>query len=160
MDIVLVLLRLLHILSAFVWVGLGVALTFYVAPAAVAAGDSGFRFLKSLFLNTAFARIIPITSGLTTLAGILLYLVGNAASHFSQTGNMVLGIGAAAGLIATIHGGALTGRATTALGAALAKDGTPLAQLNDLAAKLLSHARISLVLMIIALVCMGSARYL
>ena len=160
MDMVLVLLRLIHILTAVIWFGFGMTLTLYVAPAAVAAGDTGFRYLKSLFLNTAFNRVIPIASGLTTLAGILLYIVGNAASHFSQTGNIVLGIGAAAGLIATIHGGALTGRATTALGEALAKDGTPLAQLNELAAKLLSHARISLVLMIVALVCMGSARYL
>lgn len=160
MDIVLIVLRLLHILSAFAWVGLGVALTLYVAPAAVAAGDSGFRFLKSLFFNTPFARVIPVVSGLTTLAGILLYIFGNSASHFSQTGNIVLGIGAAAGLIATIHGGALTSRATRELGEGLAKDGTPLAQLNDLAAKLQSHSRVSLALMIIALVCMGSARYL
>jgi uncharacterized membrane protein len=160
MDIILIVLRLLHIVSAFVWVGLGAALTFYVAPAAVAAGDSGFRFLKSLFLNTAFARVIPIVSGVTTLAGILLYLVGNSALHFSQTGNMVLGIGAVAGFIATVHGGAMTGRATRILGAALAKDGTPLGELNDLAAKLLSHARVSMALMIIALVGMSSARYL
>lgn len=160
MDIVLVLLRLIHIVSAFVWVGLGATLTLYIAPAAVAAGETGFRYLKSLLTQTAFARIIPMVSGLTTLAGILLYLFGNSASHFSQAGNMVLGIGALAGLIATIYDGAMTGRATNALGAALTKDGTPLAQLNDLAAKLLSHARISLVLMIIALVGMGSARYL
>ena len=101
-----------------------------------------------------------MVSGLTTLAGILLYLFGNSASHFSQAGNMVLGIGALAGLIATIHGGAMTGRATNALSAALAKEGTPLPELNELAAKLLSHARLSLALMIIALVGMGSARYL
>ncbi|MEZ4668984.1 MAG: hypothetical protein R3E39_13845 [Anaerolineae bacterium] len=160
MDIILVVLRLIHIVSAFAWFGLGVTLTLYVVPAAVSAGDTGFRYLKSLFLNTAFAKVIPIVSGVTTLAGILLYLVGNSASHFSQTGNMVLGIGAAAGLIATIHGGAVTGRATRALGMALAKDGTPLAELNDLTAKLSTHARLSLVLMVIALVCMGSARYL
>lgn len=169
MDIVLVVLRLLHIVSAFVWFGLGAALTFYVAPAAVASGETGFRYLRSLFTQTAFAKVIPMVAGLTTLAGILLYIVGNSSSHFSQTGNMVLGIGAAAGLIATIHGGAVTGRATTALAKALTShipDGTPtlsastLTELNDLASKLLSHSRLSMVLMIIALVCMGSARYL
>jgi hypothetical protein len=169
MDILLILLRLIHIVSAFAWFGLGVALTLFVAPAAVSAGESGFRFFKSLFTQTAFARVIPITSGLTTLAGILLYLFGNSAAHFSQTGNIVLGIGALAGLIATIHGGALTGRATRALGEALgqhvpdgaqaiASDALPI--LNELATNLLSHARVSLALMIVALLGMGVARYL
>jgi hypothetical protein len=169
MDILLILLRLLHIVSAFAWFGLGIALTLFIAPAAVSAGESGFRFFKSLFTQTAFARAFPIVSGLTTLAGILLYLFGNAVAHFSQTGNIVLGIGTAAGILATIHGGAVTGRATSALGEALSQrvpDGSQaipadaLPVLNDLAAKLLSHARVSMALMIVALLGMGTARYL
>jgi len=168
MNIVLVVLRLLHIVSAVAWIALGATMTLYVAPAAVSAGETGYRYLKTLFTHTAFTRLIPAVAGLTTLAGILLYIVSDASSHFSQTGNIVLGIGAAAGLIATIHGGALTGRATTALNKVLetVPDGSQsipsatLTQLNSLATTLLSHARISLVLMIVALVCMGSARYL
>jgi len=168
MNIVLVLLRLLHIVSAVSWLAIGGTLTFFVAPSAVAAGESGYRYLKTLFTRTAFTRAIPMVAGTTTLAGILLYIVGNASSHFSQTGNMVLGIGAAAGLIATIHGGAITDRATKALSTALANlpdnaqsiAAATLTELNGLAATLLSHSRISMVLMVVALVCMGSARYL
>lgn len=168
MNIVLVLLRLLHIVAAVSWIGLGGVMTLYVVPLAVTSGEAGYHYLKSLFVRTAYTRLIPAIAGTTTLAGILLYLVGNASTHFTQTGNMVLGIGALAGLAATIHGGALTGRATTALNNELAKipDGNQsvpaasLTQLNSLATTLLSHARISFVLMVIALVCMGSARYL
>jgi hypothetical protein len=169
MDILLVLLRLLHIISAFAWVGLGAASTFYIAPAAIAAGESGLRFLKTLFTRTSFGSVFAAAAGVTTLAGILLYLFGNVASHFSQTGNIVLGIGAVAGILATLHGGAATGRATRALGEALAKhvpdDNQPIAasaltELRGLAEKLASHSRISMVLMIIALIGMGSARYL
>ncbi|MBZ0303656.1 MAG: hypothetical protein K8J31_28205 [Anaerolineae bacterium] len=168
MDVLLVLLRLLHIVSAFAWVGLSVAVTFYVAPAALKAGESGLRFLKTLLTRTNFGSIFAIVSGLTTLAGILLYLFGNSMAHFSQTGNIVLGIGAVAGLLATIHGGAVVGRSTRALGTALVQqvpETGPIASdvqrtLTDLAATLLGHARLSMVLMVIALVCMGSARYL
>lgn len=168
MNILLVLLRLLHIVTAFAWVGLGAALTFYIAPAALAAGESGPRFLKTLFTRTSFARIFAMVAGLTTLAGILLYLVADSASRFTSIGNMVLGIGAVAGLAATIHGGAVVGRSTRALGEALnqhVSEGQPIpasamSTITDLATKLLSHARVSLALMIIALVCMGSARYL
>ncbi len=166
-NIVHVLLRLLHIASAVSWIALGGMLTLYIAPAAVNAGESGYRYLKTLFSKTGIVRAVPMAAGLTTLAGILLYIVSNSALYFSQVGNMVLGIGAAAGLIATIHGGALTGRATTALSKALdtvsdnqAVPAAKITELNGLSTSLLGHARISLVLMIIALVCMGSARYL
>lgn len=166
--ILLILLRLLHIISAFAWLGLGAATTFYVAPAAITAGESGFRFLKTLLTRTSYGSIFGATAGLTMLAGILLYIVGSP-SRFSQVGNMVLGIGVLAGIVAGIHGGAITGRATRALGEALAQrvpDGEQsipadsLPVLRELAAKVLSHSRVSFILMAIALVGMGSARYL
>lgn len=169
MDIVLVLLRLLHIIAAFAWVGLGAASTFYIAPVAIAAGDSGLRFLKALFTRTSFGSVFAAAAGVTTLAGILLYIFGNSASHFSQTGNMVLGTGALFGILATLHGGAATGRATKALAEALVKhvpDGDQaipasiLPELRTHSEKLLLHSRISLALMIIALIGMGTARYL
>ncbi len=169
MDILLVLLRLLHIVSAFVWVGLGAALVFYIAPVALSVGESGLRFLKALLTRTSFGSAFGAAAGLTTLAGILLYVVGDSASHFSRTGNMVLGIGAAAGLLATIHGGAMTGRATKALGEALEQHVSEGAQsipadalsiLRERSEKLMTHSRVSFVLMVIALIGMGSARYL
>ncbi len=169
MDIVHVSLRLLHIVAAFAWFGFGAASTFYIAPVAMKAGDSGLRFLKALFTRSSFGAIFAVSSGLTTLAGILLYIIADSASFFSQTGNMVLGTGALFGILATLHGGAATGRATNALAEALKKhvpDGdqpipaSAMPELRAHAEKLLLHSRISLVLMIIALIGMGSARYL
>lgn len=167
MNILLIVLRLLHIASALLWVGLGIVSYFYIMPAVLKASDAGMRYAKTLFTRTNFGMIFAVVSGLTTLAGILLYLTGSA-SHFSQTGNIVLAIGAVAGLAATIHGGAVVSRSTRAFSEALNRtvsdagvivsDG--LSQLNTLGVTLQSHARISVVLMIIALVGMGSARYL
>lgn len=165
-TILLVVLRLLHIVSAVSWLALGGTLTFFVAPAAAAAGESGYKYLKTLFTRTAFTRLVPVAAGTTTLAGILLYIVGGG--RFGPIGSAVLGIGALAGFIATIHGGAVTDRSTKALAKALTAlpDGSQsipaatLTELNNLATTLLGHARISMILMIVALVCMGSARYL
>jgi hypothetical protein len=169
MDIVLVLLRLIHIIAAVAWIGLGGVTALYIGPAVGRAGESGLRFLKTLMTQTSYARVFPAASGITVLAGILLYLIGNAMSHFTTTGNIVLGIGALAGLLAIIHGGAITGRATSALGAALAQyvpDGSQpisaegLAALRERAAEVANHSRLSFLLTVIALIGMGSARYL
>jgi hypothetical protein len=168
MDLLVAGLRLIHIVSAFAWFGLGATMALYVAPAALAAGEGGLRFFKSLLVNTAFARAFPIAAGLTTLAGILLYLVGNSASHFSSTGNIVLGIGAVAGLLAAGHGGMATGRLTATFAEALARSvsdnqsiaGDALTSLREQATKLAANSRISFYLMVIALLGMASARYL
>lgn len=168
MDILFAALRLIHIVAAVAWVGIGLTTFLYIGPAATAAGESGLRFLKSLLTGTSYARIFPAAAGVTMLAGILLYLLG-AMDRFSQTGNIVLGIGAIAGILGGIHGGAVTGRATRALGEALnqhvltgdqpiSADG--LSVLRERAQELASHTRISIILMIIALIGMASARYL
>ena len=167
MDIVLVLLRLIHIVAAFAWVGVAFTQVFLLAPALAAAGESGLRFSKAMNARPITRMLFPIVAGLTVLAGILLYLVGSATSHFSQTGNIVLGIGAVAGLLAAGHGGAVTGRLAGQLGglitqyvtdSGISPEGLP--AIRETAAKLGMHTRISFVIMVVALVCMGSARYL
>lgn len=168
MDVLLVVLRLLHIIAAVVWLGLGLATTFYLAPTAIKAGASGMRYLKALFANTNYGSIFAAAAGTTVLMGILMYLFGNSMSHFTTTGNIVLGIGALSGLAAMIHGGAVTGRSTTALSnslkeipdgdAPISADSLQVLQAN--ATNLLSHSRVSLILMVVALIGMGSARYL
>jgi hypothetical protein len=167
MDIVLVVLRLLHILAAVAWVGAGLVQVLMIGPATAAAGESGLRFTKALNTVSAYRMVFPVGGGVTVLAGILLYITGSA-SHFSQTGNIVLGIGALAGIAAAIHGGESVSRGTAELVGLLDKhvpntgaipaDG--LAAVRTAAAGLASHARISFVLMIIALIGMGTARYL
>jgi hypothetical protein len=167
MDIVLVLLRLIHIFAAFAWVGVATAQVLLIGPAIAASGESGLRFVKAMNARPVARMIFPVAAGLTMLAGILLYLIGNASSHFSQTGNLVLGIGAIAGLAAGIHGAVITGRSTAALGEAvnqyvgdaeIAAEGLPI--IRQRAIEATSHIRVSYVLMLIALLGMGMARYL
>ncbi len=169
MDYMLITLRLAHIVAAFAWVAVGTSLTFVILPALKAADGPRSPALGGLLTHPWIARAFPIGSGLTMLAGILLYVVSRAGSHFSSTGNAVLGIGALAGILAGIHGGAFTGRALRVLRSRLAEptqhgeqaqafDGGQ--ALRDVAARATAHSRVSLLLMTVALIAMASARYL
>ena len=55
-DVLRIVLRLIHILSAVIWVGLGATLVYFVSPAARSAGESGLRFMKSMYTHTAIPR--------------------------------------------------------------------------------------------------------
>jgi hypothetical protein len=81
MNILLALLRLLHIVSGVAWVGLGLASAVYIAPTAIAAGEGGLRFLKALLTRTNFGNIFATVGGMTMLAGILLYAFGDIGGH-------------------------------------------------------------------------------
>lgn len=169
MDILLVSLRLIHIVAGVVWFGLGAAQVFVLVPATRSTGLSGYRFLKGVFNTTPLATAFGITALLATLAGLALYIFANSASHFSGLGNAVLGVGAIAGLGAFGHGAMATGRYTgefaKTLNEQLPDDDKPLAD-SALAAiqtsfdKLATHSRISFWMMLVALLCMGLARYL
>lgn len=167
MDYTLVGLRLAHIVAAFAWVGVGTSLTFVILPTLQNADGSRARALGGLLMHPWIVRVFPISSGLTILAGILLYVVSRAGSHFSGTGNAVLGIGALVGILAGIHGGAFTGRAMRALRVRLTEPTQPIERAtdsqheqHDLLRRAMAHSRISLLLMSIALIAMASARYL
>jgi hypothetical protein len=98
---------------------------------------------------------------------VLLYLTGSI-NHFTTTGNIVLGIGAVAGLGAFGHGsmalGPRTGKLTVQLSTALpdggAVDATQLSALGADLAAYQRQARVSVALSVVALVGMGLARYL
>ncbi len=169
MDYTLVGLRLAHIVAAFAWVAVGTALTFVILPSLQTADASRSRALGGLLTHPWIVRALPVSSGLTMLAGLLLYVVSRAGSHFSSTGNAVLGIGAVVGILAGIHGGAFTGRALRTLrarltgpaqgeGQAQAPDNRPEEQ--GLVRRAMAHSRVGLLLMTIALIAMASARYL
>src|SRR5690242_8357492 len=100
-TLLLALLRLLHIVSAVGWIALSASLVLFILPSAVAASETGFRYLKGLFTRTSYARAIAPVAGTATLAGLLLYAVGGG--RFGPVGSIVLGVGAVAGLAAAVH---------------------------------------------------------
>src|SRR5262245_15028280 len=121
MNLIILLLRLFHIIFAFVWFGITLTLTFFVGPAAARAGESGLRFYKSLLTSTSVAMLFAASAGLTVLIGILLFITGDPNRNFTTTGQLGLGIGALAGLAAVIYGDARTVRTMRKYGQALAQ---------------------------------------
>jgi hypothetical protein len=166
-NILLVLLRLIHIVSAVAWFGVSFTGWRFLVPATEASGEVGWRFTKSLYTKTAFPIALPATAAIAVIAGILLYLTRDPANNFTQTGQIVLGIGAVIGLLSAGHGGAVTGPITQRMVKLLSgvPDNGPipsdtLQQLQAENVKFKTHAALSFAMTTLALIFMGSARYL
>ena len=160
MDIYLIVLRLIHIIAAFLWVGTGFYTGFILLPGLAQPGADAAKIMGPLSKSRAFRLTFPVSAGITVLAGILLYIKPGASSHFSNVGWGVLSIGALAGLAAVIHGGAVVGRMTTSYVTMLTSGSAQPADLAATFAKLRQHVNISLVLLAIAVLGMEAARYL
>jgi hypothetical protein len=166
LEYLVIVLRLVHIVSAFVWFAVGLS-GLMIGMASVHAGESGLRFNKALYTRTIYATLPAIAAVVTTLAGLALYASGSAA-RFTNFGNAVLGTGALAGLLAFGHGAMATGRYSGLYGKALqqyvpdngsiAPEGA--AELRNTGSKVALHGRISFILMVIALLGMSLARYM
>jgi uncharacterized membrane protein len=160
MDVYLVVVRLIHIVSAFLWFGTGFYSSVFLFPALVDLGDSGAQFVKALAKKRLFAIVFPASAGLTVLAGILLYLKPGEQGIFSSAGWASISIGALAGLVAIVHGGAILGRMTGQyMQKAMSGSAQP-GELAKLAEGISQHANISLILIIIAMLGMELARYI
>jgi mono/diheme cytochrome c family protein/uncharacterized membrane protein len=169
-DVYMIIFRLIHILSAIVWLGSSVFILAFVQPAAAAIGADGQRFMQSMMTNTRLMIALPLSSLLTVIAGLALYY--RVSDHFNSdwmgsTSGVVLSIGSAFGLAAFLHSGAVLSRLTRQTGALsreISQQGTPptpaqLALMRSLQGKSRTNGMISVGLMIIAIVGMVSARY-
>jgi hypothetical protein len=103
MNVVVILLRLIHIFAGVFWAGASFVFLIVVLPTARAAGQEGMRFFVRLISGERYLRAIAISAGLTVLAGLILYFgdAGNNIGTFMAYGfGMALTIGGIAGLIA------------------------------------------------------------
>jgi uncharacterized membrane protein/mono/diheme cytochrome c family protein len=170
-DAYMIIFRLIHIFSAIIWVGSTIFILAFVQPAIAALGPDGQRFMRSLYRNTRFAIVFPLSSLLTVIAGLALYY--RISDHFNSdwmgsTAGIVLSVGALAGLAAFFHAAAAMGPMTRRAGALMSEigqQGTPptqeqLAQMRSLQSRTRTQGFVSVGLMIIAIIGMVSARYL
>jgi uncharacterized membrane protein len=168
MDILMIVLRLIHIFGGIFWVGATLFLWRFVTPAVTKLGPDGGKFMRSLLNDTPYLQAIAGAAVATVLSGVWMYLrVSNnfSADWLSQTRNIILTIGALAGLAAAGHGLfaiAPLGRKIQALGNQMA-GGPPtpeqLSTMQQLQAKLSRNVPITAAMMIVAVAGMASARY-
>ena len=172
-DTIHALLRLIHIVAAVGWVGFGMFLLLFVNQAYNRMDRAkGRQFVANLFRYSKVDVAMPLTSITTTLAGILMYIYiyaqdgmdGAQIIYLSKAGSYMLALGALLGIAAFGHGaGALGPRTKRYLELANAAGDNPseeqAAQMDAQYADLASHSRISVTLMVLALILMASARY-
>lgn len=165
MTLILVL-RLVHIFSAIFWVGGALLMTFFVAPSVRATAEAGQKFLAYLVTQARITRAISISAMLTVAAGIWLYWIdsiGFSSAWVQSSAGIGFGIGGFAGILALIVG-SIFGKNIGALGTIFANiQGKPtseqIVQLQGIQKRLGIIGPIHIVVQIIAIICMATARY-
>jgi uncharacterized membrane protein len=168
MDPLAAILRILHILFGALWVGAGAFVVLILDPLVPKMGaKDAHSFTRHLYLRSIFQRYFPITAGVATLAGFILYGVVSAQDGYpmDSAGGIVFHVGVVAGVAAAVWGGAMEGRLSgklaklsAALEAKPSKQGD--AEMGVLLKRLAKASKVSIVLLVVAVACMSGARYL
>jgi hypothetical protein len=166
MQLILIILRLTHIVAGAFWVGSALMMALIVIPALRNAGPGSERNLPMAQIS----RSLSIASGLTTVAGLLLFWW---ASRFAwgwiiSPLGIGLTLGALAGIAAFLMGSFSTGPTAKKIGALAAQmqvtGGPPsqeqMAEMGRLRAKLGTSSKWSTILATVSLAFMAIARYL
>ncbi len=171
MDIVILVLRLLHIFGGIFWVGASLMLVGFLTPAVQASGQAGGQVMQRLMTRSRFNSIFGLAGLVTVLAGVLLYLRASGGlqlAWITSAPGLALTIGGLAGIAAAGIGGGVAGRTAQKIGQLNAQlgrnQGAPseaqLSELRRLQQKMQWAQRLSVGLMVIAVAGMAIARYL
>ena len=167
MDIVLIVLRLLHVLGGIFWVGGALAMTFFITPTIMATAEAGQKFMGHLLTQTKFSHMMTIAALSAIIAGAILYWIDSDGftSDWMMAGPGIgFGIGAVFALI-----GFGAGLMIPRNGAAMAKlaaqfKGAPTpgqqAQMAALQKRQRMISAINAHSLLVTAVLMGIARYL
>ncbi len=160
------LLRIIHIVGGVFWVGGSLVMTFFVVPSIGAMGESGQKFVGYLMNNLKFSSRMAAASGLTVLAGAILFgLDARAGAAWARSSFAIgLSIGAGFALIGFVLG-ILVNRSSKAmaqLGAQFQGKPTPeqLTQMQIIQKQQATYSTLSTVALVLAVVFMAIARYL
>ena len=103
----LIILRLLHIVSAVFWAGSIMYLAWFVIPAVKALGPDGGKFMAQLSRTNRLPVVMVIAGALTNVGGILLIeriSYGFQAAWFGTVHGIIISTGGTLSLIAFIIG--------------------------------------------------------
>ena len=170
-TIVFLVLRALHVLMAAAWVGSTIFMDFLLMPTMEGVGPAGGQVMIGMN-RRGMATYFAVLGGVTALTGIYLLwrFTGGFDPEVSRThAGMAFGIGGVCGILATIFGGAVVGRAAKNTVDIMTKAGpmpdgpekrTLLETARGLQQKMKTWGKIVLVLQLIALVLMSVGHYI
>lgn len=165
-QILIWVLRIIHIVGGVFWVGGSLVMTFFVVPTAGAIGESGQKFVGHLMSNLKFSSRMAAASGSAILAGVILFgLDARAGAAWARSSFAIgLSIGAGFALIGFVLG-ILVGRSSKTM----AQLGTQFkgkptseqqAQMQAIRKRQATYSTLSTVTLVLAVVFMAIARYM
>ncbi len=166
MNAFVIVLRLIHILGGVFWVGSALVSAMFLSPALAATGEAGQKMMGHMITKGRMSTRITIAAILTVLAGGALYWIdsgGLTSSWTSSATGWGFGIGGVFALIG-LGLGLMVGVNAHKIGeVAAAAKGQPsaeqLASLQAAQKQMAFFSKVSTIALVIALVCMATARY-
>lgn len=169
MDVLLIVLRLVHVVFGIFWAGAVFFLVSFVLPAGRKAGPAGGPYMRRL-AQSSFVNALAGSGALTVLSGWwLMWIVsgdmnpewmGSPQGIVLSTGGLAATIGLGIGLAVSRPAGQRMGVLAAAIDAA---GGQPTeaqaAELPALQARMAGAGRWVSILLFVAVVCMAVARY-
>jgi uncharacterized membrane protein len=164
--------RFLHILAGVLWVGSAFLFVAFIGPSAVEVGPSAGPLLTAVIKKRKVAKVITALGGVTVLAGWILWLRNmslypSLGDWVTSSFGLVLTIGGVLATISAFVGSIGVGRGVERLvdlGGEIAASGGPptpeqQARLDRMSSSLERHGKIDLVLLLLAVTAMATARY-
>jgi len=170
MNILMIIMRVLHVLGGIFWVGFAMFNIAFLQPTIRATGLEGQKTLQYLMRNTRLMTTVYAAATLTMVTGMLqLGAISHMHSSFMNSGwGLTITIGSVAGLIAWFIAIHLIRRIFNRMGIVGQElqtqgdtaDPALQSEMQALTAKLVSTGKIALVFMLISVVGMAAARYM
>lgn len=169
MDLLLIILRLVHIILGAFWVGTMFFNAFFLLPSMLEAGPDAMKVAAGL-AKRRFLDVLPPIAGLTILSGLWLYWkssLGFQAAYMRSSAGITYGLGGLAAIVAFALGMAimrpsmLKAAALSQAAAALASPEreAKLAQAGALRVRGAQTARVVTFILIVAVAAMAIGRY-
>jgi uncharacterized membrane protein len=168
-DVLMIVLRVIHIFSGVFWVGVSFFNIGFLQPTVQATGNDGQKVMQHLASHTRFTVTVYSAATLTLLSGWTMYwrLFGFRLSVLSSGSGLVLTTGAIAGtiawLIAIIFVRRVMGRMEAIGGAIQAQGGPPtpeqVSQMQAAGGQLAKLGQWGVAFMVVALLGMSTAQY-
>lgn len=169
MNLLMVVLRLIHIFSGVFWAGTSFFNLAFLTNTVNATGDEGRKVFQHLVFKTRFAVTMLTVAVLTFLSGLLMYWrLSGFRPNFLTTGyGLVLTLGSIAGILAFGAGYGMQYRVIQkmkALRAEIEAGGGPpspdqVAKMQSLVQSAGTGARVTTILLVLALIGMSIAQY-
>ena len=168
MNVVMVVLRILHVAGGVYWAGATFVLASHVSPSAKATGEAGQAFMRHLSGKAKLSDALGVTGTITLLSGLIMYGLQGWDKQLGSANGIALTLGVVLGAAAYFHGLFVQRKAITNLartGAEIAAAGAPPSpeQIETIAgyqAKIERNGQILAYILAVTVVLMGVFQYL